>query len=334
MPRPKSRAKVEANHSSFLEALKFANLICKSEGSPNETHLLLHNNHLVAFNGILACGCRITEDINCAPNAELIVQALSKCGDNLSITQLDNNRLSIKSGKFKCIIPCIEPSLLGVAIPDPPQAIIDDRFKEAVEAVAPLASETAQSVITASILIAGASVLATNRHVMMEFWHGIDLPYGIAIPKAFATTLSKIQKKLIKFGFSQSSTTFYFDDESWLRTQFYAEPWPDIRNILDAKCNLWPVPNDFWKAIDAIEPFSDECIYFDQGLIKTHADSDEGATYECYGIPKGPIYLIKQLKLIRPYAKQIDFMAPGIHNNSYMLMWQGDQCRGAIAGRI
>jgi hypothetical protein len=168
----------------------------------------------------------------------------------------------------------------------------------------------------------------------MEFWHGIDLPYGIAIPKIFATTLSKIQKKLTKFGFSQSSATFYFEDESWLRTQFYAEPWPDIRNILDIKCNLWPVPNDFWKAIDAIEPFANECVYFDQGLIKTHADSNEGATYECYGIPAGPIYSIKQLKVIRPYAKQIDFMAPGIHNNSYMLIWYGDRCRGAIAGRM
>ena len=335
MARPKSRinAKVEPSQSGLLDALRFCKLVTKSEGPPNETHFLLSNNGATAFNGVLAAGCRINEDVHCAPNADLITQALSKCGEQLSITQLDNGRLSIKSGKFKCLVPCIDPQLLTVAIPDAPLAVIDDRFKEAVEAVSVLASADAQSVVAASVLMAGGSVIATDRKMLMEAWHGIDLPYGIALPKAFAVALTKIPRKLTKFGFSQSSCTFYFEDESWLRSQFYAEPWPDVRGILDRKCNPWPVPNDFWKALDAIEPFADEdCVFFDTGIMRSHADANEGASYEVYGIPKGCIFTIKQLNIIRPYVKQIDFIAPGMHTNT-MCMWFGDKVRGAIAGR-
>lgn len=335
MARPKKRndSVKEASNSSLLSALKFCNLVTKSEGAPFETHILLDNHNAIAFNGILASAHRISEDIKCAPNAELITQALSKCGDNLSITQLDNGRLSIKSNKFKCIVPCIDPTLLNAALPDPPLAAIDDRFKEAVAAVAGLPSETAQSVVAASVLMAGASVIATDRVTMMEAWHGIDLPYGIALPKTFATTLTKINKKLTKFGFSQSSATFFFEDESWLRTQFFAEPWPDVRSILDRKCNPWPIPNDFWKALDAIEPFSDEGnVFFDNGVMRSHINEGEGASYECFSLTKGPVFSIKQLNTIRPYVEQIDFMAQGIHTNS-MCMWFGKSCRGAIAGR-
>jgi hypothetical protein len=334
MARPKKRtSEPEVKASTFLDALKFCKLVTKTEGPPNETHLLLKDHWAIAFNGILACGHKITEDIYCAPNADLMTQALSKCGEHFSITQLDNNRLSIKSNKFKAIVPCIDPTLLGVAIPDAPIAIIDDRFKEAVSAVSVLASDTAQSVVAASVLMAGASVIATDRKCLMEYWHGIDLPYGIALPKIFANILTKINKKLTKFGFSQSSTTFYFEDKSWLRTQFFAEPWPDVRNILDRKCNCWPLPNEFYKAVDAIEPFSDEGnLFFDTGIMRSHINEKEGASYEIFGLPKGPIFAIKQLNIIRPYVEQIDFMAQGMHTNT-MCMWFGKNCRGAIAGR-
>ena len=335
MARLKSRTNVKAteSQSGLLDALRFCKFVTKSEGPVCDTHILLANHQAIAFNGILAAGCKISEDIICAPNADLIVQALSKCGEQLSITQLDNGRLSIKSGKFKCLVPCIDAQLLTVAIPDAPLAIIDDRFKEAVEAVSVLANADAQSVVAASILMAGASVIATDRKMLMEAWHGIDMPYGIALPKAFAVALTKIPKKLAKFGFSQSSCTIYFEDESWLRTQFYAEPWPDIRGILDRKCNAWPLPNDFWKALDAIEPFAEEdCVFFDTGIMRSHLSEGEGASYELYGIPKGPIFTIKQLNIIRPHVKQIDFIAQGMHTNT-MCMWYGDRIRGAIAGR-
>lgn len=327
MPKRLKSLKPQAAESSLLHALQFCALVTKKEGPPNECHILLSNHSAIAFNGILAVGCKIVEDLSCAPNAELITNALSKCGDQFSITQLDAARLSIKAGKFKAIVPCIDPTLIYPAQPDSNIAVIDDRFKEAMEAVCVLASETAQSVVAASVLMAGASLIATDRKTMMEYWHGLDLPIGIALPKSLGNILGKIKKPLKGFGYSQSSVTFWYDD-CWLRSQFYAEPWPDVRGILDRKCSLWPMPADFYKALDAIEPFCDDAVYFDTGIMRSHLDENIGACYECYSIPKGLSFSIKQLNIIRPYIEQVDFMAEG-----HMMMWQGKSCRGAVMGR-
>ncbi len=327
--KPKERTTTTSN---LFEAVKFCSLICKKEGAPNETHMLLRDNNAYAFNGILSCSIRIDEDISAYINATLLTEALAKCGHHFSITQLDQ-KLSIKADKFKALIPCLPLDLAQTPFPDPAMASLDNRFSEALERVSVLATEGAQTVICASVLMAGASLIATNRVVMLEAWHGIDLPTGIALPKSFCVALSKCNKKLSKFGFGQSSCTFYFEDESWLKTQFFAEPWPDVRSILESrhsKCNLFEVPNDFWAGIDSISNFSiDNCVYFDKDILRSHMSDDVGASYEVTGIPKGQIFNIKQLKLIQPYVQKIDFQAQG-----NCLMFVGDGIRGAIAGRM
>ncbi len=318
-----------ATASNLFEAIKFCALLCKKEGAPNETHILIRDNTAYAYNGILSAGVRIDEDISAYINATLLIEALTKCGQHFSITQLDQ-KLAIKADKFKALIPCLPLDLAQTLLPDPAMASLDNRFSEALERVSVLATEGAQTVICASVLMAGASLIATNRVVMLEAWHGIDLPTGIALPKSFCIALTKCNKKLSKFGFGQSSCTFYFEDESWLKTQFFAEPWPDIRSILDRKCNLFEVPNDFWTGIDSISNFSiDNCIYFDKDILRSHVSDDVGASYEVTGIPKGPIFNIKQLKIIQPYVQKIDFQVQG-----GCLMFVGDGVRGVIAGRM
>lgn len=330
--RPKPRAvdkPKDLARKGFLEALKFCSLITKKEGSPNETSLMLNNKSCCSFNGVLACGISIDEDILAYPNAELITNAIAKCREHYSITQLDKNRLSIKSNKFKAIVSCLDPAMMQPVIPDPPQATLDNRFSEALASVSILASETAQSVVTASVLMAGASLIATDRKVIIEAYHACDLPVGIALPKAFCVALQKIDKKLTKFGYGRSSCTFYFDDESWLRTQFFSEPWPDVSRILNRKANMWPVPNEFWQAVDAVAPFShDGDLHFDTGILRSSGVEDTGASHEVFGLPQGPIFSAKQLKLIQPYMQQVDFMAEG-----GCLVFQGGMVRGVIAGR-
>jgi len=323
--RPKQRT---TETSNLFEAVKFCSLLCKKEGAPNDTHILFRDNNICAFNGVLSASVRVDESLSAYPNAALLETALTKCGQHFSITQLDQ-KLSVKADKFKALIPCLPLDLAQTPFPDPAMASLDNRFSEALNKVSMLATEDAQTVICASALMAGASLIATNRVVMLEAWHGIDLPTGIALPKAFCVALSKCGKKLTKFGYGQSSCTFYFEDESWLKTQFFAEPWPDVRGILDRKCNLFEVPNGFYTGVDSISNFSsDGCIYFDKDVLRSHLEPDIGASYEVTSIPKGPIFNIKQLKLIQPYVQKIDFQAEG-----GCLMFVGDRIRGAIAGR-
>ena len=185
-------------------------------------------NRLISEGYLSPPPASIDTDIHVYPNAELLVNALSKCTEQYSITQLDQDRLSIKSNKFKAIVPCLNPEMMAPTYPDPAVVSLDNRFREALSAVAVLVQEGAQQVYLASVLLNGASLIATTGKVILEAWGGWDLPCGIGLPKTFATALSKISKNISKFGCSKNSVTVWFEDESWLRTQIFAEPWPDV----------------------------------------------------------------------------------------------------------
>lgn len=330
MAKPRSKSTTQSN--TLLEAISFVGSILKDKGAAFETHVSMKDGWAVGFNGVLSAGHKIEEQIEAYPQNELFLNALSKCGEGLSITLLETNRLSIKSGSFKALIPCVEGDLMHVIEPDPPIAIIDDRFKKALETVGRLADENAQSVVTASILMNGFSLIATDRKFIMEAWHGIDLPPGLTLPKAFVGPLTKAKKPLAQFGFSEGSATFYFNDGSWLKTQTYADVYPDLNGLLNKQSNMWNVPDKFFEAIGAIEPFSEDGnIYFDKGFLRSHPSETVGASFEISGTPTGVVYPYRYLNMLNGLATKIDFVTP--HNKGYCLMFQGETARGLIAGR-
>jgi len=318
--------------SQLLSSLKILSNILKDDGSILERHVLLKNNWCTATNGILSIGEPIVEDLIAAPNGLLMREALAKCGTSFSITQLPHT-LEIKGGRFKAVIPCIPPEDLQGAFPDPPVASLDDRLKVSLVAVAPLALDE-NSVVTASVLIHNGTVTATDRKVIIQHFHGIDLPPNLTLPKTLIEPLINNTKKLVGFGYSKSSCTFHYEDKSWIKTQHFAEQWPDINKILDRKINAHNIPEDFYNAIDALEKFSEDgfvrCM---SNKMLSHDEERKGANYEVYGLPQGPTLNIKQMKVIKPLIKTVDFLVP--HNgNHMMMMFMGDGVRGAVAGRI
>lgn len=331
---PKPRTKPIEAKSGLLQALEFCSVVAEKIGSPYETHVGLRNKWAIAFNGIVAAGSPIPDDLYAYPHTLLFMEALSRCKEGYSLTQLDNQRLSIKSGKFSATVPCLDPILMQTADPDPMIVGITNKFKEAVEAVGVLASENAQHVLTASVLMNGASVISTNRVMLLEYWHGLDMPPNIPLPKEFVKALVKQKKNLTGFGFSRSSATFYFEDGCWLRTQLYADEWPDVSRILNREANLWTIDPQFFIALDAVASFSEDGnVYSRLNLLCSHADEGVGASYECSGVPSGFVYPIKQLMILKPYVKSIDYMCNGVADSSYCLYFVGYECRGVISGR-
>lgn len=324
------RRKNATEEGQLLKAIRQLSLILQDEGSILETHVQLKQNWAIAFNGILAAGEPIVEELVACPDAYLLKEALAKCGQNFSITQLQE-RLSINAGKFKALIPCVPIEDVQSASPDPIVANLNPNFATSIEAMSKISSDE-NRVVTASILIQNGSVFATDAKIMLEHWHGIDLP-KLVLPKAVIEPLAKNGKTLAKFGYSNSSCTFYYEDSSWLKTQYFAEDWPNINPILDRKSNPHPVPEGLFEAVKALDAFSETgFVYFDSNIIRSHPiGHDAGATFEVYGIPKGPILNIDQLKALQPFMQKVDFLVPnGAHT---MTLFFGDRCRGAISGR-
>lgn len=331
MPRKPSKPSAKQS-SKLLEVVKFLNTVAKDEGSPQETHILLQNKTATAFNGIVGAGAIIEEDLYAAPNAKIFLNALLKCGENYQLTQVDQNKLSIKSGPFKANIPCIDPALLFFPVPDSNVAPIDDRFKVALELIEKVKPENGQRVVTLSFLLNGGSILSTDGKILIEVWHGLELPTGVPIPKDIIPVILN-NKKLIGFGISNLTATFYFDDSSFIRTQLYAEGWPDISHILNSNGNLTDIPKDFFKALDTISAFSEKGIaYFQDDKLQSHEVSEKGAEFEVAGLKKGPAYSIKYLSMLKDVAEKVDFYAPGNNKRGTMLIFNGKNCRGVLMG--
>lgn len=329
MAKPRTKKKTEEPSTAtaaFVSALKFISAAQKDIGSPFQTHAQIANKWAVAFDGVLALGHPIEEELTACPHTLRLIDALAKCGEALSMTQLDSGRLSIKSGAFKANVPCVGFEVMSSVQPDPPIATIDDRLKLAFEAVAALASDNAQHVVTASILLRSGSAVATDRSLAIEYWHGIDLPPGLVLPKSAVAAVMKVSKPLARLGFSNSTVTFWFEDGSWLRTQLYNEAWPDIDRVLNQASNPWPVPTNLAVALDAVMPFSEDgLVRFDGGILRSHDIDGLGASYEVEGLPKGLKFNAKRLKLLLQHATKVDFTS-----KSGVAFFFGDSVRGAL----
>lgn len=329
-PRPKKPSSSKPA-SKLLEAIKFLSLVTKDEGSPSDTHILLSNKTATAFNGTLGAGTMIDEDLHAAPHAKTFLAALSKCGESYSLTQVDQSRLQIKSGPFKANIPCIDPILLYFPTPDLMQAPIDDNFKEALQIIEKVKPENGQRIVTLSFLLNGQSIISTDGKILIEAWHGLNMPTNVPVPKAVIPAILT-NKKLTGFGSSSTTATFYFEDNSFVRSQLYAEGWPDVTPILNRPSSPIDILPDFFKALETVSNFSTNgFVYFKNGKLQSHDAEEAGATFDIKDLKPGPIYSIKYLNLIKDIATKIDFYVPA-ERKSLMCSFIGEKCRGILMG--
>lgn len=327
-PRPRGLGKREAETSALVEALRFISLAQKSDAKafPCQHHCIMENNAVIGFDGNMAMCARIEENVSICPETFKFIDALIRCGQSFQLTQLDNNKIKIANAKFGVHVDCMARGDLPSIAPDPNIAPANDELKVALATVCSLANDKAEKFVETTVLVKAGSVAATNLFVMLEYWHGIDLP-TMTLPKATAVALTKIKKPLVGFGYGGNSATFHFDDGSWLRTQLHSQAYPDIGRVLDKQSNAWPLPPNFYEAVRALEPFTNEqgTILFSQNALRTHSQEQTGAVHEVIGIPQNLRFKAKHLLLAEPHIKKIDFLG-----KDGIALFFGDKVRGAI----
>ena len=324
------RAKTTAVNpaASLLAALKFVAVAQKKAGTVQQQFGMISGNWAAASNGVLTIATKVEEDLTACPHTYQLIDALSKVGEDLSITQLSPTSLAVVSGAFRALIPCVGFGDVGITGPDERRAVIDDRIKAAFEAVLPLATDGAQHAHLAAVLLQSGSAVATNGHVLAEYWHGIDLP-PMLIPKASAVAILKAGKALTGFGYSGSSATFWFEDDSFIKTQLFAEQFPNYQPLFNCEgLNPWPVPDEFYKAVRSIESFSRSgVVYFENGMLASNEQETEASTYKIEGLPEGMGFNAKYLLMVEPSFKNVHF-----EESSNKAFFFGENVRGVIMG--
>lgn len=331
--RAKSRIKnVPSNVAELTRALKFVSVAQRDIGQPYQSHVRLAYNWAVTYDGLLTAACPIPEELDCSPHTAKLLDALTRVNGELSIA-LQPPFLAIRTGGFSVKVPCTGAENMPPVNPDPVAGVINDRIKEGFEKVGRLASDVAEHVLTASILLLPYSMMATDRHVMLEYWHGIDLPPGgFTVPKASAKAILAIDKPLTRFGYSENSLTFYYEDNSWIKTQLYVEKWPQsaflILNVPDIEPR--PLPPNFFEAVAAVAPHSDDGrVYLSSAIIRSHREIGVGAEMVVDGIDQEWCFNAAKLLQMSGLMTQADFGIDG--PCAYFF---GENIRGAVAAIV
>lgn len=294
----------------LLHALEFISVAQRANGSDNERHCMLSDHAAVAFNGVIAAGARIQDDLRCCPQTAKLIAALGHCDPGWQIAQLQD-RLVIQSGEFTANVPIMDGTQLQWAWPDPKLIDVNDDLRAALMAVVGVVNEKSDRVHESAILMQANNCTATNGVVILESWHGWQLPPDILLPKAAVTALTKVKKPIVGVGYGATTVTFWYADNTWLRSQRYLAKWPKS-TLLDTPTHPIALPLQLFQAAEALRPFSENGnLYCWQGKASSHPFATPNAfngqlRADVPGITASRVYSLATLDDIAAFATSYD----------------------------
>jgi len=296
--------------NSLLTALQFIAPVMERKGTLSETHCSLSQNQASAFNGLIAMGHPITEDITAYPCHAPLLAALSQSRSGASISIKDNGDLFISAAPFRATIKGVRVNQIQTTSPDPMIAALPATFFAALPTLVKIIKDEDSNAAKCSLLLQSGSMIATDGVMLIEAWHGASMP-SLMLPKEAAVTLAKIKEPLVGFGFTANrSVTFWYENKAWFKTQLQDVKFPDLSFITNLAVSPAVVPTGFADAIKACRAHTedeDSAVYLADNALQSHALAEEGAVYEVQGLPGGQIFNGKYLAMVADIASGIDF---------------------------
>lgn len=340
MARTKKVKTDETKHSSLEPALDFLAPLLISVGDPNDTHVLLHNSQAIVWNGTIAAGHPIEEQLSVVVHGLDLRSAVGRAGAGL-VLAIEPPLLTISAGaggRLRVRLPMLPLDQIAHAVPDPMVMPLGEELRNGWETIAHLATDGNQRVICASVGMRSGSMVATDGAMFIEYWHGLNLPV-FNMPKKTIAYLCKIKQPMIGFGFSGSTATFYFEGGAWVRTQLYVDGWEKINP--EVLFQGWDykgqrLPTDLWEAFDNVKLFVDrgeDPIFFIDGGLSSTKDGATGAfcqITDSFYAPQGCVFAAKYLAFMRMLEPTVVNWFVGPERDR--VAFTGDKIRGAIVG--
>lgn len=295
----------------MIDAIKFVRgAVAKKDFVPELTHFRIKDGRITGYNGVMALSSPINLDLDARPHAVTFANAVAKCEDTISIHMTAAGRLSVKSGPFRALVDCLDDD--HTIIPTAPEGHSVDvgpNFMAALRAVSRYQGIDASRAWALGVLLKGASILATNNVMFVEYWHGHAMPLDMNLPSVAVKELLRINQDPMHVTTDGNTATFHFADDRWLRTALIAEPWPEMAfSLFDKQQYHYVDMPDIQSGLEAIKPFleKDQHVYLNGDSIGTSTTQEVGTHYEVPGVPAGQCYAFKVLELLDT-ATAVDF---------------------------
>lgn len=334
------KAAVNTEAFRLVEALAFVGVASRDTGEgPWQTHCQFQPGQVVAFDGLVSAGHPVTGELACCPHTEKLKAAISKVGASLSLTLLESGNLSVKGDKLRALVPTLGFETMPPVEPDPVVAPLNDSMKAALACVGTLVKEGEDEMLKAALLISGGTAQSTNRQVALQYWHGIDFPPGVVVPKLFAQAVCRQILPLTGFGVSwrqnletgawqPKSVTFHFENGAWIKTLCYADPYPDFASFMDVQSYPVEAPAGLFEAVETVKAVTENNrVYFEGDRVQSHESDQVGAQYDVPGLVGGKCFDPALLMKAAPFVKTYD-----ITTYPDRMLFFGDNVRGVVMG--
>jgi hypothetical protein len=320
------------NRSKLLDALRFVAFASSGHDKEQFNYIKINNRYLTAADDTITMGMPVDNDLDICVHGMKFKAAVDQCNANYKFTQIDNVSISIRSEKFRALVPSIDTATITDSKADSKITQIDNKIKEAFDVCAYAVDPKEMRIFAQGARLQTNTVIATNGKQAFEYWHGFSLPVDVVIPKRAMLAVSKTKKSLAALGYSDSSVTFWFEDDSFIKTKLLDTTYPNVNALFDAHKGgaFAELPSDLFVGIDAIETFIvDDYIYLLDGYVATNRSLEMGANYAVNGLAGSYAFSHKLLETIRPYAKRVSFPS----DPRKPIMFYGDSLRGLLCGK-
>lgn len=319
---------------NVLQSLKFVQgAVSKKDFVPALSHFQIKDGRITGYDGKMSLSAPIALDLDCCPKADVFAKAIAACTETASLSIAKNGKLAIRSGKFKAHVDCLPPELYPGQMPTGITTKASGPLLPALRVLVDLCAEDASRPWAAGVLLDGECFYATNNVIFAQYWTGNHFPYRVNIPRATVKEVLRIGEEPVSLQVTANSITFHFSGDRWLHSYLINDEWPPLDSIMgaldcrDSQPNEhYPLTQDFWEAVDTLEPFVDDMghIYADaEGL---HTALDDGMSVEVKDLPPGS-YNHSMLVKLAGVATSIDFA-----QWPKPMVWFGDNVRGLFVG--
>jgi hypothetical protein len=318
-------AKKEKPATSIIKALEFVKPICKSKGLIQEQHCKIAWNYVISNNDEMTMGCPIEIDFEAYPQLTQLIAAFKKTGDSLVITNFDDC-ISVQSDDFEAIVLYCEPGQVEFADPDilDESCQCDSRLIQSLKALAPIAEKKNDNLFKTCVKISDEISIATDGKQLIEYYTGAMIP-TLFIPKKSAEIIGKIKKQLSGIGYSEDSVTFWFDDESFVKTKTIDATDIDTSRFFQCE-NFHEVPENFFESLEKLKPFAinNEVYLTREKIYAGRGDNESNVTID--GLTENMIFNVNYLLNFKNFT-MISFDA-----ERTCVEFQNEIARGLVMG--
>jgi hypothetical protein len=304
------RMKNTETSSTLLDALNFAKIAYMEEGEAYQTHIILHGKRLFAYNGTIAVGTPIEEEITACPQGHTLRLALVRCKGAFAMG-VEGDKLQVRSGRFRASIPCLDFGAVRAFQADPPSVAVGEGLKAAFNALEPLVAVNGATVLESALALSSMDATATNRQVIGQYWHGYELPRTFLLPRAAIDAVRNAPSDLVSLGYSYNSVTFHFADNSWIRSQLYHdEKYPDIGAMFPTNLELTDLAEGFTEGVVTLAPFDkDDKAIFYSSIGLEYKNGKLSSSVEVDGIPGEVAFLAHNWLLLGKRMTKVDWLS-------------------------